>query len=120
MTFMFYPKACRAALAVAFLAASPLAAEAAGEPVKLHRGASVTTVTPGSQALEVGRGPAVQISVPVSKTTAAAPLQLVAGRRLWLVDSEAGRVHVCTLRATTQVGLDAIRCSVRDLPRGVF
>lgn len=114
----FIPGRLGAVLAVALVAGSPLAS--AAETVMLHRGATVTRVTTGGQDLELARGPAVlsRIQARGAETgSGAMPTQVLAGERLWLVDAEAGRLSVCTLRGTTQVGPDAVRCRTRALPR---
>lgn len=46
------------------------------------------------------------------------PLRLLAGQRLWLVDSEQRRLVACRLERTTRVGERRIRCAEGGLPGG--
>ncbi len=48
-------------------------------------------------------------------SAAPAPVTLLAGERLWLVDRDRGRILGCRLERTTQVGERRIRCAERTL-----
>ena len=51
-------------------------------------------------------------------TAAAAPrLQVVGGKRLWLVDRASGEVRSCINRDTSTVGLRVIECTSAELGR---
>jgi hypothetical protein len=43
--------------------------------------------------------------------------QIVAGKRLWLVERESGEVRACTDRDTSTVGVREIRCTSGELGR---
>ena len=43
--------------------------------------------------------------------------QIVAGKRLWLVERETGEVRACTDRDTSTVGVREIRCTSGELGR---
>jgi hypothetical protein len=43
--------------------------------------------------------------------------QVIAGRKLWLVNFDQDRLIGCELENTIQVGVEVIECTVRRLPR---
>ena len=80
----------------------PCAARAAGE-VKVYRGHSTQGPPPSPAATANGEG-------------GGQAYMAGAGRRLWLVAPEAGRVQACTVERTTRVGGRRLRCVEGDLP----
>lgn len=91
--------------------------------------ALATGLAAASQAAEVevlrGNQPTDHPDVEVTRTYGAEPAArpmraeppqatlAVGGDRLWLVDPQSGRIAVCTLQNTTQVGERRIRCFSR-------
>jgi hypothetical protein len=87
-------RAIGAALATAWLLTTPAAGAADGE-VRILRGK-------GS-------------SPPPRAAAAAAPVRVVAGERLWLVDEAVGELVACRLERTSRAGALRIRCAERRL-----
>jgi len=87
-------RAIGAALAAAWLLTAPTAGAAEGD-VRILRGK-------GS-------------SPPPRAAVAAAPVRIVAGERLWLVDEVKGELVACRLERTSRVGGLRIRCAERRL-----
>lgn len=87
-------RAIGTALAAALLLAAPTVEGADGE-VRVLRGR-------GSPA-------------PPPAASAAAPVRVVAGERLWLLDEAAGELVACRLERTSRVGALRIRCAERRL-----
>lgn len=96
----------------------------AAHEVAVHRGAQTTAAfgpTAPATATVVARGTGIKPRVASGTTTVDGRIDrsvpVVAGDRLWLIDTAADRLTVCTLRGTTEVGRDVIRCQHRTLPR---
>lgn len=110
--------------AVALLLFVAAGSPASAHEVTVHRGADVKTAfgpTAPAGATVVARGAAINPrtaagqGIVAARTGSAVPI--VAGERLWLVDTAADRLTVCTLRNTADVGREVIRCRHRRLPR---
>jgi len=93
-------------------------ASTASADVTLIRGSFVETVPAGGASAlpAVLRGaralPAPAVAAPVPVAEAAAPRRAVAaGRVLWLVDAESGRLQACWLRGTGYAGENGIVCT---------
>lgn len=105
-----------AALAVSATMLFGLAATASAASVTVYRGAESTVVHPAEGGLVVVRGAPVVTHPPKQAIFTVVPDVVAAGRRIWMIDAEAGRLKTCALRRTTQVGERVIRCFARDLP----
>ena len=85
--------------------------------MRLRDGETVTVLRPvaggGEQAS--GQQDEVQGETPLT-------WQVVAGRRLWLVDPASGDLLTCAVRNTSTVGVEAIRCFSASMGgfRGTF
>jgi hypothetical protein len=87
--------------------------------------AQEASTTPGVVALSAGGaqpGPTILRGRPatpaaVSVAPSGPRWQVVAGRRLWLVDQASGEVRGCINRDTSTVGLRVIRCTSGELGR---
>jgi hypothetical protein len=105
-----------AALAVSATVLFGLATAAPAAPVTVTRGGDSTIVTSAEGGLVVVRGAPVVTHPPKQEVFTAVPDMVAAGRQIWLIDAEAGRLKNCGLYRTTQVGERIIRCFSRDLP----
>jgi hypothetical protein len=61
--------------------------------------------------------PAQRAEMPEAPARDGAPWQIVAGKRLWLVERATGEVRACTDRDTSTVGVREIRCTSGELGR---
>lgn len=116
MKFKSFPILAGAALAAAVGAQTTPGAQAA-EGVTLHRGATSVTTESVAGGIAVVRGPAVETRPYTAPESA--PIRLATGERIWFIDENTGRLSACTLRFTSTVGREAIRCSSRRLPHGI-
>ncbi|MGF1609656.1 MAG: hypothetical protein ACFCUQ_09690 [Kiloniellales bacterium] len=118
------------AAGVTLALATPAQSQSADEPVTVHRGAEVSSVSHGVESpVSQGSPGAVQVKVvrghgptpgaaPVSGQEAVRriPLQAGAGDVVWLLDADDGRLIACELVHTADLGVRNIRCRSRDLP----
>jgi len=77
-------------------------------------------VTPGERGAQ--QGPEILRGTPATPAEAVASQQeprwqVVAGKRLWLVDQAKGEVRSCINQDTSTVGVRVIRCTSRELGR---
>lgn len=114
----------RATLAAAFSALIASATVVAAHDVTVHRGTDVQKAfgpTAPAGATVVARGAGIKPYLTPNETVLAGRMDrsvpIVAGDRLWLIDTAADRLTVCALRGTTEVGREVIRCRHRRLPR---
>ncbi len=70
--------------------------------VRVFRGSPATTTAPATQQTAE--------TIPDSRI-------VTAGSKVWFVDQATGKLRMCRLAATTQVGEDRIACLTRTLPR---
>ena len=118
-----------AVLLAGAVAASPAAVGADGS-ASAGRGTSVEVVTfqpttrAGPEKVTILRGAPVAVPkppAPYAHLGAAGKLspdvETLGGARLWLVDRSNDRLTACTLRKSTQVSRQVIRCHGRTLPR---
>jgi hypothetical protein len=61
--------------------------------------------------------PAQRVERPAAPARDGAPWEIVAGKRLWLVERATGEVRACTDRDTSTVGVREIRCTSGELGR---
>ena len=123
MFFRRIQAVCGAVIAAAILVAEPPAARSAErDAVTVYRGASATT-----QHFHAGGPLLVQRGAPVKTRAYAAKADdgsqtrhVLAGERLWVVDSQAGSLTTCALRKSIQVGFRDIRCYTRALPASLY
>ena len=123
MLFRRIQAMCGAVLATAFLAvASQAARSAEGDVVTVYRGASATTLRlPAGGPLNIQRGAALKTLAYAARNDGGAKSRKVlAGERLWVIDSQAGRLITCALRNSIQVGRKDIRCFTRALPASLL
>lgn len=80
--------------------------------VAIYRGTAVT----GSAPIAIYRGSAAPPGRSGSRLAATTDMQVVAGRRLWLLDREQERLVACGVRGTGIAGRRAIRCVRSRLP----
>jgi len=123
MFFRRIPGLFGAVSAAAFLgAASPAAQSAESDAVTLYRGVSATTLHFHAGApLQVQRGaPLKKIAYAAKSGNEAVSPKVLAGERLWVIDSQAGRLTTCALRHSIQVGRKDIRCFTRPLPASLY
>ena len=126
---MKHPTALRLAFGLmlgAMTAAAPAAAQENAKIVVLRGNASETVDT--SQATAEGV-PVLRGKIAETQTDAELPplmlpqaqtatgWQVIAGRKLWLVNFDQDRLIGCELEQTIQVGVEVIECIVRRLPR---
>ena len=106
---------------LAAASASVLPAALAAEGGALARGGTQVTTEITASGLEVVRGPAVETRPYTGPETGpdTGPVRLASGERVWFLERESGRLTACTLRFTSTVGRQAIRCASRRLPHGI-
>jgi hypothetical protein len=80
--------------------------------VAIYRGTAVT----GAAPMAIYRGSAAPPGRSGSRRATTTDTQVVAGRRLWLLDREQERLVACSVRGTGIVGRRAIRCVRSRLP----
>jgi hypothetical protein len=101
--------ATAAALGLIALALAPLEAEAQDTTPGLLTAEELRLPAPESRPL-ILRGSATAARRAAAAHPSAAPWEMVAGRRLWLVDPATKDVRTCTVRDTSTVGVEEIRC----------
>jgi len=67
---------------------------------------------------EILRGSAAPPPPMIEPAAGPSERRMIAGERLWIVDEKARRVTGCRLVNTIRVGVQAIDCSTRRLPKG--
>ena len=110
---MRYLAAAGAALGFVALALAPIGAvEGAEEDASPHLLTPEELSAPDqpADAPLILRGSAVGPKRAPEVRPSAVRWQIVAGRRLWLVDPVTKDLRTCAVRATTQVGIKEIRC----------
>jgi hypothetical protein len=110
---MRYLAATAAALGFVALALTPIGpVEAAEEDATPHLLTANELGAPdrSGDAPVVLRGSAASPKPAAEVRPSAAGWQIVAGRRLWLVDPATKDLRTCAVRDTTQVGVQEIRC----------
>jgi hypothetical protein len=94
-------------------------ADAHPNDVQVARGGQPASIVETREAgVRVYRGPAAArpAALPGKAVGGGAIVQIVsAGSRVWIVDPAAGRLSVCRLVATTQIGENKIDCLTRPL-----
>lgn len=107
-------------------AAAPAAAQENAKIVVLRGNASETVDTSqaAAEGIPVLRGKTAEtqaeaqlppLLLPQAQT--ATGWQVIAGRKLWLVNFDQDRLIGCELKQTIQVGVEVIECIARRLPR---
>ncbi len=97
------------------------AADAQDRDVQVVRGGQPASITETREAnVRVFRGSPATTTAPADhKLVSSEPVDdvVTAGSKVWLVDQATGKLRVCRLAATTQVGEHRIDCHTRALPR---
>ena len=109
---MRYPAAAAAAVGLVALALAPIGPVEAAEDATPHLLTAEELSAPDQprDAPVILRGSAVDRKPAPEVRPSAARWQVVAGRRLWLVDPVTKDLRTCAVRDTTQVGVKEIRC----------